>query len=79
VGHVGGPEQENSNSTDIIETTLRPDVVIISRKTKNIVLLELTILSEENAESAYIMNTKEQRANILVAMLDFLVSIYLLS
>jgi hypothetical protein len=53
VGHVGGPAQETSNSTDIIETTLRPDVVIISRKTKDIVLLELTILSEENAESAY--------------------------
>jgi hypothetical protein len=38
---------------EITETILRTDIVIMSRKTKDIVLLELTIPWEESAESAH--------------------------
>ena len=38
-------------------TTLRPDIVIISRSSRNILLLELTVPWEENSETAHEMKT----------------------
>ena len=44
-------------SPDIAATTLRPDIVIISRSSRNILLLELTVPWEENSETAHEMKT----------------------
>ena len=42
---------------DIAVTTLRPDIGIISRSSRNILLLELTVPWEENSETAHEMKT----------------------
>ena len=38
---------------EIVETAKRPDIIIYSRCTKNVILIELTVPSEENLANAY--------------------------
>lgn len=37
---------------DIVETSLRPDIVLLSETSKQVILLELTVLWEERMEEA---------------------------
>ena len=55
---------------DIVETGLRPDIVLLSRSMKQLVLIELTVPWEERTEEAHekrdlnlncLLNSVEQR------------------
>ena len=46
---------------DIIQTLQRPDIVLLDRKEKKIILMELTVSFEKNIESAHLRKTTRYR------------------
>ena len=60
------PEHSSNGGTipaDIIQTLQRPDIVLLNRKEKSIILMELTVSFEKNIESAHLK--KHQDIEIL--------------
>jgi len=49
----------------VVETTLRPDIVLLSEATKNLVMLELTVPWEDRMEEAF--ERKEEKYDGLVS------------
>ena len=58
------PEQSCNGGTipaDIIQTSQRPDIVLLNREDKSIILMELTVSFEKNIESANLRKTSRYR------------------
>ena len=47
------PKANNSKRSEIVDTTLRPDMVLWSRKAKTIIAIELKVPWEENCDDAH--------------------------
>ena len=61
-------ESQNTVPPDIVVTSLRPDICIVDRKSKNVILLELTVPYESNVIPA--QDRKTQRYAPLVADIE---------
>ena len=58
------PEQSCNGGTipaDVIQTSQRPDIVLLNRKDNSIILMELTVSFEKNIESAHLKKTSRYR------------------
>ena len=60
-------ESQNTVPPDIVITSLRPDICIVDRKSKNVILLELTVPYESNVPA---QDRKTQRYALLVADIE---------